>query len=109
MEMIRRMFLKFIGILSILSIGFFFIESTLLNKIIGRIKLKLNPPPKLPPEIKRSIAKLPPEGENISVEMALNSTCNSDPTGNQKYHHWGMFDKNAKLSVGSLYHKNAFL
>ena len=30
--------------------------------------------------------------------MALNSRCTSDYTGNQKYHHWGMFDKTKRLT-----------
>lgn len=98
----RRMFLKFIGIISLFSIGFFSIESTLRDKIIGKIMFKLNPPPRGPAMSEKSIAKLPAEGENISVETALNSRCNSDSTGNQKYHHWGMFARNTKLSQEQL-------
>lgn len=41
---------------------------------------------------------LPEEGENTSVETALNSRCTSDYDGNPEKFHWGMFDKAKKLS-----------
>jgi len=44
------------------------------------------------------IARLPPGGESISLEAALNSRCTSDYNGNQKISHWGMFDRSHKLS-----------
>jgi len=41
---------------------------------------------------------LPEEGDNISVETALNSRCTSDYEGNPEKYHWGMFDRTKKLS-----------
>ena len=40
----------------------------------------------------------PGEGNNISVETALNSRCTSDYDGNPEKFHWGMFDSKKKLS-----------
>jgi len=70
-------------------LGFWGIESTLKNKIIGRIKLKLKPPLEVKPYSKRGEYRFSAESDTVSVEMALNSRCTSDNTGNQKYHHWG--------------------
>jgi hypothetical protein len=70
----------------------------LIDKIIGRIKFTLFPPPRLPAYSERAVAELPLEGESVSVEMALNSRCNSDFIESQKYGHWGIFDRDTKLS-----------
>lgn len=43
-------------------------------------------------------AVLPPGGERVSVEMALNSRCTSDSDGDPETFHWGMFDSGATLS-----------
>jgi hypothetical protein len=40
----------------------------------------------------------PSEADRISVEMALNSRCNSDSDGDSYHFHWGMFDSGKKLS-----------
>ena len=96
--MLRRMVLKIIGLFILGIVGAFLFESPIRDKIIGRIKLKLNPLPKMPSEREKRIAILPSEGANISVETALNSRCNSDYNGNQKFVHWGLFDRDTKLS-----------
>ncbi|GBC63767.1 hypothetical protein DENIS_4765 [Desulfonema ishimotonii] len=46
----------------------------------------------------RTVAELPPGGPLVSVETALNSRCTSDDNGTPEIFHWGMFDKDRKLS-----------
>ena len=41
---------------------------------------------------------LPEEGNNISVQTALNSRCTSDYDGDPEKFHWGIFDRKKKLS-----------
>ena len=66
----------------------------LLRKIRGRIR---KPSPPLPYE-RRAEARLFPEGERISVELALNSRCSSDDDDDPTVFHWGMFDRGMRLS-----------
>lgn len=67
---------------------------TLYRKLKGR--LKGNRGPGLP--LSRRLAELPPDGERVSVELALNSRCSSDYDGDPDVFHWGMFDTAAQLS-----------
>lgn len=90
------MFLKIIGLFGLFAFLAYFIESPIKDKIIGRLRLKLWPP-KVKSFNDRMETKLPGEGEQVSVELALNSRCNSDYTKNQRYIHWGMFNKEGKL------------
>ena len=69
-----------------------------IRKIIYRIEDLFKAPRELPPDSERAVVQLPPQGETISVEMALNSRCNSDYDENPKKFHWGMFDRTNKLS-----------
>lgn len=80
----------------------FSIESSLLRRLYYKIEDLFKSPIKLPPDNQRSEEKLPPEGETISVEMALNSRCTSDHDGNPKKFHWGMFDETRKLSKAQI-------
>lgn len=94
----RRTFLKFAGSFGMFSLvspsfGYLFVD-----KMISRIKNLFTTPAEIPPDHERAMAKLPDEGKTISVEMALNSRCNSDSDGNPKRFHWGMFDTEKKLS-----------
>jgi hypothetical protein len=99
MTMHRRTFLIFIGIIGIFAVIVLFLkESWLVNKIIGKISGILKSPPKPLPESERSVIELPPEGESISIETALNSRCCSDYDGIQRVFHWGIFDSTKKLS-----------
>lgn len=75
-----------------------FTRFSLIERIFYRIEGLFKPPIKLPPDSERTEVKLPPEGETISVEMALNSRCNSDYDGNPRKFHWGVFDLTKKLS-----------
>ena len=94
----RRMFIKiFAAMTSGLVVLFFSQESIIRNKIIGRLRCYLKDL-KNEPKIAISSFEFPPGHENVSVEMVLNSRCNSDSTDNQKYLHWGIFDKSKELS-----------
>jgi len=94
----RRGFLKCTAFLTVSglllqNVGCMQIKSTI-RKIKGRLKKRIS----LPPEEHRSIADLPEEGIYVSVEKALNSRCTSDYDDDPSIFHWGMFDKNKKLS-----------
>ena len=62
-----------------------------------RIRGRLKPRPKTPPESERGIVGLPREGLETSLESALNSRCTSDSDEDPKVFHWGMFDLYNKL------------
>jgi hypothetical protein len=97
--MIRRNFLRSLGIIGIAAMGiFYFIDNSLTRRIFYKIEGLFRSPAKLPPDNERTEVELPDEGYNISVEMALNSRCTSDYDGNPKRFHWGMFDRTKKLS-----------
>lgn len=70
----------------------------IMKYIYRKIKGRLKKNAEIPSEKERTIAVLPPEGETISVETALNSRCSSDYDDNQTIFHWGIFDKTKKLS-----------
>lgn len=76
----------------------FSIEPSFIRRLYYKIEDLFMSPKELPPDSERLEAKLPPEGETVSVEMALNSRCNSDYDDNPKRFHWGMFDRTNKLS-----------
>lgn len=67
---------------------------TLYRKLKGRLRRDRGPA--LP--LSRSRAELPPDGERVSVELALNSRCSSDYDGDPDVFHWGMFDTERQLS-----------
>jgi hypothetical protein len=96
--MIRRNFLRLIGLLGLGSVAIFSIDTSFIRRIIYKIEGLFKAPVKLPPDSEREKADLPSEGYAISVEMALNSRCTSDYDGNPKKFHWGLFDKTKKLS-----------
>ncbi len=75
-----------------------FFDPWLLHKIFGRLKAEFCRPPEPLPCAARRVATLPVNGPHIPVETALNSRCTSDATGNQNYHHWGMFATDTKLA-----------
>jgi hypothetical protein len=70
----------------------------ILRAIYNRINYLIHPPEKIPPDDQRELVLLPSEGGSVSVEMALNSRCSSDYDNNPKIFHWGMFDRNKRLS-----------
>jgi len=97
--MIRRNFLRSLGIIGIAAMGiFYFIDNSLTRRIFYKIQGLFRSPAKLPPDNERTEVELQDEGYNISVEMALNSRCTSDYDGNPKRFHWGIFDRTKKLS-----------
>lgn len=67
---------------------------TLYRKMKGRLRRDHGPARPL----SRRFAELPPYGERVSVELALNSRCSSDYDGDPEVFHWGMFDGAAELS-----------
>ena len=96
--MIRRTFLIIIGMSGLGFMAIFSIEPSFIRRLYYKIEDLFMSPKELPPDSERLEAKLPPEGETVSVEMALNSRCNSDYDDNPKRFHWGMFDRTNKLS-----------
>lgn len=101
--MIRRAFLKYIGIAGLGSVAIIFLHASFdpiffIRKIMYKIEDLFKPSVKVVPESEREEVEFPPEGYATSVEMALNSRCNSDSDGNPKRFHWGMFDTTKKLS-----------
>ena len=95
----RRIFIQIlVGLVGLLTLIFLGTESSLRNRIIGKLKYKLMPPAEEAPAKEAPPYILPAEGQTVSVEKALNSRCTSDYTGNQQYHHWGMFDNTKRLT-----------
>lgn len=96
--MIRRTFLIIVGMLGLDFMAIFSIESSFIKRLYYKIEGLFKSSAKLPPDSEKLEAELSPEGETISVEMALNSRCTSDYDGNSKKFHWGMFDGSRRLS-----------
>jgi hypothetical protein len=96
--MIRRTFLIIVGMLGLGFMAIFSIESSFIKRLYYKIEGLFKSPAKLPPDSEKLEAELSPEGETVSVEMALNSRCTSDYDGNSKKFHWGMFDGSGRLS-----------
>jgi hypothetical protein len=69
-----------------------------LRSFLYRALHKIKKTPKPLQSQKSIIADLPGTGKRISVETALNSRCTSDYDGNPEIFHWGMFDREKKLS-----------
>lgn len=64
----------------------------------NRIRNRFKNPVILPDDNERVITILPEGSTGISVETALNSRCTSDYDDAQELSHWGLFNKNEKLS-----------
>jgi len=71
-------------------------------EFINRLRNRFRSSPKIPPDHKRVETMLPAGGDRVSVEMALNSRCTSDYDDDHNLFHWGMFDKQHKLSEAQL-------
>jgi len=56
-----------------------------------------------PRAVLQHVAELLPDGERVSVELALNSRCSSDYDGASEVFHWGMFDTAARLSADQIH------
>jgi len=96
---IRRKFLRLIFTLGGLIAVIFSFNSSLPRKVFYRIQRWFNPPAEIPPDNQRGEAILPEAGAKTTVETALNSRCTSDYDDNPRHFHWGMFDRNRKLSL----------
>jgi hypothetical protein len=86
---------------STLGVGFmslFSINSSFIRKIYYKIQNRLNPASGPNADSQREECILPKDGGSTSVETALNSRCTSDYDDNPRNFHWGMFDKNKKLT-----------
>ena len=97
-KMLRRTFLIIIALLGFGFFAIFSIDSSFMRKIFYKIQDFFKSPIELPPDSERLEAELPPQGESVSIETALNSRCNSDYDGDPKRFHWGMFDRARKLT-----------
>lgn len=91
----RRLFINITGALGLIALAYNFLA---ILEFIRRLQGKFIKAQKLPPANQRITAQLNPEGETVSVELALNSRCTSDYNGRQKIFHWGLFDPRKKLS-----------
>jgi hypothetical protein len=68
------------------------------SEIFYRLQGKLIRAKKIPPIHQRVTAGINPDGDTISLELALNSRCTSDYNGHQKIFHWGLFDPQKRLT-----------
>jgi len=97
---------KFLGlttaILAIGAAGMFSFNTSLMRTIYYKIRNRLAPPSGPKQDSEREEALLPAAGVSTSVETALNSRCTSDYDDNPYYFHWGMFDKDKKLSQAQI-------
>ena len=101
--MIRRKFLGLVATILVIGVaGMFSFNSSFIRKIYYKIRNRLNPASAPKPDSEREEASLPEEGVEISVETALNSRCTSDHDDNPHFFHWGMFDKNKKLTASQI-------
>jgi len=94
----RRTLLKIIIVSGVIMAAIFSFGSSLPRKVFYRIQRWFNPPAEIPPDNQRGEASLPEAGAGTTVETALNSRCTSDYDDNPRQFHWGMFDRNRKLS-----------
>jgi hypothetical protein len=98
----RRAFIKRLAGISIgIIAGAILISILFYNEIasiIRRVFYRFIKPATLLADNERSEMAFPPEGKDISVELALNSRCTSDYDDDPKYFHWGMFDREKRLS-----------
>ena len=71
-------------------------------EFINRFRNRFKSPPQIPPDHRRVETSLPEGRNRVSVELALNSRCTSDYDDDPNLFHWGMFDKQHKLSEAQL-------
>lgn len=71
-------------------------------EIKNRIRNRFKDPVTLPPENQRTVTVLPETGLQTTVETALNSRCTSDYDEAQELSHWGMLNKDEKLSTSQV-------
>ena len=95
----RRVVLKYMLPLAVGAVGLLTIDESVIRRIWYRLEGMFQRSPKLSSNPIRSDAVLSERGKSVSVEMALNSRCNSDDDNNTIKFHWGMFDTNKKLSA----------
>ena len=86
----RRKFITLLSLAGISAVGLLFSKLPIKRKTKDFLKSILH--------FLQPTFALPEEGNNVSVETALNSRCTSDYSGNPEKYHWGMFDKTKKLS-----------
>ncbi len=98
----KRTFLKLASLYSTLPLLYSFSGCSEIKITIRKLKNRLKPSPQIPPLQDRVESTLPPGGESISVETALNSRCSSDFDDDSTLFHWGIFDKNKRLSSNQI-------
>jgi hypothetical protein len=105
----KRRVIKFVlsaGVLLMLYSVFHFAS---IAEFINRLRNRFRSSPVIPADHERAEAGLPVGGDQVSVELALNSRCTSDYDDDPNLFHWGMFDKQHKLSEAQLKAINSML
>jgi hypothetical protein len=98
----RRVLLGAMIALAVGGMGLLAIDESIIRRVWYKFESLFKRPSKLPPDKMKTEAVLSDRGQSVSVEMALNSRCNSDNDNNTIKFHWGMFDANKKLSAGQI-------
>jgi hypothetical protein len=98
----KRRFLKVLLAFGVLLMLYSVFNFAAIFEFINRFRNRFKSSPQIPPDHKRVETSLPERGDRVSVEMALNSRCTSDYDDNPNLFHWGMFDKQRKLSEAQL-------
>lgn len=103
--MIRRKFINvmisFAGTSLILMLSS---KISFAGDILSKIRQRLSPPAGPNPDSRREDASLPQEGPFISIETAINTRCTGDYDDDPRKIHWGMFDKDRKLTSAQIEH-----
>ncbi len=94
----KRTLLKLTLVASAITAILTFINLASLVEFINKIRNRLQKPTTIPDDNQRAEIQLTGEGAEVSVELALNSRCSSDYDNNTDLFHWGLFDKNKKLT-----------
>lgn len=95
----KREFLKICGLSGVYCMMTSFAGCTEIKVFFRKLKGRLKKTKTLPPETQRGAMSFAEESQQISVETALNSRCSSDYDDDPAVFHWGMYDRNKKITA----------
>jgi hypothetical protein len=98
----RRTFIEFVSAALCLSAGYVITTTSQVQVILRKVRARFKTSPSPSKQTTLHIAELPRDGENVSLELALNSRCCSDDDGDPEIFHWGMFDTSSTVSVDQI-------